>query len=97
MELLAPITEDGINERFPSIVWYGHKYFEILFVDLLEFWSKIFKLQDENPQWRKLKFLTYQSKLSTSQNFKVLETEVFILSIKMPSSIVFISAKMVFF
>ena len=29
--------------------------------------------------------------------FKVLDTEIFILSIKMPSSIVFISAKMVFF
>ena len=46
------ITEDEITESFLSIVWYGLKYFKMVNVDVLEFWPKILKLQDENPQWR---------------------------------------------
>ena len=52
MEILAPITDDEITESFLSIMWYGLKYFKMINVDVLEFWYKIFKLQDENPQCR---------------------------------------------
>ena len=51
LEILAPITEDGITESFLSIVRSGLKYFKMINVDVLEFWPKILKLQDENPQW----------------------------------------------
>ena len=46
------ITEDEITESFLSIVQYGLKYFKMVNVDVLEFWPKILKLQNENPQWR---------------------------------------------
>ena len=49
MEILAPITEDEVSEGFLSIVRYGLKYFKMISVDVLEFWPKILKLQDENP------------------------------------------------
>ena len=52
LEILAPITEDGITENFLSIVRYGLKYFKMINADVLEFWPKFLKLQDENPQWR---------------------------------------------
>ena len=52
MEVLEPITEDEITESFLSIVQYNLKYFKIISVDILKFWPKILKLQDENPQWR---------------------------------------------
>ena len=58
MEILAPITDDEITESFLSIMWYGLKYFKMINVDVLEFWYKIFKLQDENPQWQPALLIT---------------------------------------
>ena len=52
MEILAPITEDKITESFLSIVRYCIKHFKLINVDVPGFWSKIFKHQDEKPQWR---------------------------------------------
>ena len=52
LEILAPITEDRINGSFLSIVRYGLKYFKMISVNVLKFWPKILKVQDENPQWR---------------------------------------------
>ena len=52
MEILVLITEDEITESFLSIVRYGLKYIKMINFDVLKFWSKIFKLQDENLQWQ---------------------------------------------
>ena len=50
MEILVLITEDEITESFLSLVRYGLKYIKMINFDVLKFWSKIFKLQDENLQ-----------------------------------------------
>ena len=52
MEILALITEGEITESFLSKMRHRFKYFKMIDVDVLKFWSKIFKLQDENLQWR---------------------------------------------
>ena len=52
MEILVLITEVEITESFLSIVRCDLKYFKMISVDVLEFWPKILKLLDENPQWR---------------------------------------------
>lgn len=52
IEILEPITDDGITERFLSIVRYGIKYFNLINVGSLKFWPNILRLKDENLQWR---------------------------------------------
>ena len=52
MEILASFTEDQVVDSFLAIVRYGLKYYNMRNIDVLEFWSQILSLQDENPHWR---------------------------------------------
>ena len=51
MEIIASITEDEIVESFLSIVMYGLIYFNLTGIGVYDFWTKIFHLKDDNPQW----------------------------------------------
>ena len=52
MRIFASGTEDQVIDSFLAIVRYDVKHFSIEGTDVLEFWSKMFSFQDENPRWR---------------------------------------------
>ena len=52
MGVFAAFNEEQVIESFLSVVRYGIKYFNVKNVDVLEFWSRMLSLQDENPHWR---------------------------------------------
>ena len=52
MVILFPYTEDDVTISFLSIVRYALRYFNLVNIDAIEFWSKILSLLDQNPQWK---------------------------------------------